>query len=80
MPFSEKTYCFFEDVNDFGYVIRVNENAPGLLRRDMSRGPVGVVGTGDCQAAERRYDISCRMLEVAWSRASPSWGWGGRRG
>jgi DNA repair photolyase len=45
-------------------VIQVKENAPGLLRRALSRVPVDVVGTGDYQPAERRFGLSRRMLEV----------------
>jgi hypothetical protein len=36
----ERKYCPFEDVNDFGYVIQVKDNAPELLRRALSRVPV----------------------------------------
>ncbi len=35
-----------EDLNEFGYVVKVKENAPDLLRRALSRAPVGLVGSG----------------------------------
>jgi DNA repair photolyase len=60
----ERKYCPFEDLSDFGYVIKVKENAPDLLRQALSRVPVGVVGTGDYQPAERKFGLSRRMLEV----------------
>jgi DNA repair photolyase len=67
----ERKYCPFDDVADFGYLIQVKENAPDLLRRALSRVPVGVVGTGDYQAAERKYGLSRRMLEVCLELGFP---------
>jgi DNA repair photolyase len=67
----ERKYCPFDDLNDFGYVIQVKENAPDLLRRALSRAPVDVVGTGDYQAAERRFGLSRRMLEVCLDLGFP---------
>jgi DNA repair photolyase len=43
----ERKYCPFDGLNDFGYVIKVKENAPELLRRALKRLPVDVVCTGD---------------------------------
>jgi len=60
----ERRYCPFEEVDDFGYVFQVKENAPELLRRALSRAPVDIIGTGDYQAAEREFGLSRRMLEV----------------
>ena len=67
----ERKYCPSEDLNDFGYVIQVKENAPDLLRRALERVPVDVVGTGDYQPAERRYGLSRRMLEVCLELGFP---------
>jgi DNA repair photolyase len=67
----ERRYCPFEDVRDFGYVIQVKENAPELLRRALSRSQVDVVGTGDYQAAERKFGLSRRMLEVCLELGFP---------
>jgi len=67
----ERKYCPFEDVNDFGFVIKVKENAPDLLRRALSRVPVGVVGTGDYQPAERKFRLSRHMLEVCLELGFP---------
>ncbi len=41
----ERKSCPFDGLNDFGYVIKVKENAPELLRRVLSRLPVDVVVT-----------------------------------
>jgi DNA repair photolyase len=67
----ERKYCPFDDVNDFGYVIQVKENAPDLLRRALGRAPVDVVGTGDYQPAERKFGLSRRMLDVCLELGFP---------
>lgn len=60
----EKRYCPFEDLGDFGYVVKVKENAPELLRRALGRAPVDMIATGDYQPAEKKFQVSRRMLEV----------------
>ena len=67
----ERKYCPLEDMDDFGYVIQVKESAPELLRRALSRLPVDVVITGDYQAAERRFGLSRRTLEVCLELGLP---------
>lgn len=63
----QKHYCPHDDPADFAYVIQVKEYAPDLLRCALSRLPVDVVCTGDYQAAERKFGLSRKMLEVCWS-------------
>jgi DNA repair photolyase len=60
----EKKYSPYDDPQDFAYVIKVKENAPELVRRALRRTPVDAVFTGDYQPAERRFQISRRILEV----------------
>jgi DNA repair photolyase len=60
----ERKYCPFDDLDDFGCVVQVKENAPDLLRRALSRVPVDIVATGDYQPAERKFGLSRQMLEV----------------
>ena len=67
----EEKYCPFEDLNDFGYVIQVKENAPDLLRRALSRAPVDLIATGDYQPAEKKFGVSRRMLEVCLELGFP---------
>jgi len=52
-------------------VIKVKENAPELLRKALSRLPVDVVITGDYQPAEKKFEISRRMLEVCLDLGFP---------
>ena len=67
----ERKYCPFDDLNDFGYVVKVKENAPELLRRGLARCPVDVIATGDYQAAEKKFEVSRRMLEVCLELGFP---------
>jgi DNA repair photolyase len=67
----EKKYYPYDDVRDFAYRIQPKENAPELLRRALSRAPVGLVGTGDYQPAERKFGLSRRMLEVCLELGFP---------
>jgi len=67
----EKKYYPFEDVHDFAYQIHVKENAPELLRQALSRAPVGLVGTGDYQPAEKKFGLSRQMLEVCLALGFP---------
>jgi DNA repair photolyase len=60
-----------DDPTDFGYVIKVKENAPELLRKALSRLPVDVVCTGDYQAAERKFTLSRQMLNVCYELGFP---------
>ena len=71
----ERKYCPFDDLNDFGHVIRVKENAPELLRRALSRLPVDVIATGDYQAAEQSSRPRAGYSRCAWSWAFPSRSW-----
>ena len=52
-------------------MIKVKENAPELLRRALSRLPVDVFATGDYQAAEKKFEVSRRILEVCLDLGFP---------
>ena len=67
----EQKYCPFEDLDDFGHVVKVKENAPDLLRRALSRALVDVIATGDYQPAERKFGLSRKMLEVCLELGFP---------
>ncbi len=60
----EQKYSPYDDPDDFAHVIKVKENAPDLLRRALQRAPVDLVFTGDYQPAERKFELSRRLLEV----------------
>jgi len=67
----ERKYSPYDDPGDFAHVIRVKENAPELLRRALSRSPVDMVFTGDYQPAERKFELSRRLLEVCFDLGFP---------
>ncbi|RPJ38067.1 MAG: hypothetical protein EHM35_05385, partial [Planctomycetaceae bacterium] len=67
----ERKYCPHDNPDDFAYVIKVKENAPELLRRALSRLPVDVIITGDYQPAEKKLEVSRRMLEVCLELGFP---------
>jgi DNA repair photolyase len=66
-----KKCCPFEDVDDFGHVVKIKDNAPELQRRALGRTPVDVVATGDYQPAEKKFEVSRRMLEVCLELGFP---------
>src|SRR4030066_266950 len=67
----ERKYSPYDDPDDFAHVIRVKENAPELLRRALGRSPVDMVFTGDYQPAERKFELSRRLLEVCFDLGFP---------
>lgn len=67
----EEKYYPYDDPRDFAYRIQVKENAPELLRRALSRVPVDLVMTGDYQPAERKFEVSRRMLQVCYELGFP---------
>jgi DNA repair photolyase len=67
----ERKYCPFDDLDDFGYVLKVKKNAPEVLRRGLACTPVDMVATGDYQAAENALEVSRRMLEVCLELGFP---------
>ncbi len=52
-------------------MIKVKENAPDLLRKALSRLPVDAVITGDYQPAEKKFELSRRMLEACLELGFP---------
>jgi DNA repair photolyase len=60
----EQKYAPYDDIDDFPYIIKVKQNAPALLHKALSKLPRDVVAVGDYQPAERKFEISRRMLEV----------------
>lgn len=67
----ERKYTPYDNPQDFAYVIQPKLNAPQLLRRALERQPIDLVFTGDYQPAERKYQLSRRMLEVCCELGFP---------
>ncbi len=60
----EEKYAPYDDIRDFPYVINVKQNAPDLLRRSLSKVSKDTVMLGDYQPAEKRFQITRKMLQV----------------
>jgi len=58
-------------VDEFSHLIKIKDNAPQLLHKALSRVPVDMVFTGDYQPAERKFELSRRMLEVCLELGYP---------
>lgn len=67
----ERKYASHDDPADFSRLIRIKEDAPEMLRRELTRVPRDVISLGDYQPAERRFQLSRRMLEVALDLSFP---------
>ncbi|MFC1878935.1 radical SAM protein [Chloroflexota bacterium] len=68
---SEQKFSPYDDPDDFAYRIQPKESAPELLRRALSRAPIDVISTGDYQPAERKFELSRKMLEVCYELGFP---------
>jgi len=61
-----------QDLNDpFSQCIKVKENAPELLEKELSKLPKDVIATGDYQPAETNFRLSRKMLEVCLKLGFP---------
>ena len=71
----EQKYSPYDDPDDFAYLIKVKQNAPDLLRKALvaaqRRAQIDPIFTGDYQPAERKFEISRRMLEVCLETGFP---------
>lgn len=60
----EQKYSPYDAPSDFCSLIKIKTNAPELLHRALQKAAVDVIFTGDYQPAERKFEISRKMLEV----------------
>lgn len=67
----ENKFSQFDDLDEFAYKIRVKENAHLLLQRALSRVPVDLISVGDYQPAERKFEITRKMLQVCYDMGFP---------
>jgi len=67
----ESKYCPYPDPDDFSRLIKVKINAPQLLRKELSRVPVDVIGLGDYQPAEFRHRLSRQLLQACLDLGFP---------
>lgn len=67
----ERKYSPYDDPHDFSYRIKAKINTAELLRKELQRVPVDLVFTGDYQPAERKFQLSRKMLEVCYELGFP---------
>ncbi len=66
----ESKYCPYPDPEDFSRLIKVKINAPELLRKELSKVPVDVVGLGEDVCL--RAALSPRQLRSASELLEPA--------
>ena len=67
----EQKFSPFDNPDDFAYTIKVKENAPELLRKALIRAKTDMIFTGDYQPAEKKFQLSRKMLEVCLEQGFP---------
>ncbi len=60
----ESKYCPFDKPEDYSKIVKIKENAPELLKKELSRVPKDVVIVGDYQPIEEKAKLSRKMLQV----------------
>jgi len=55
----------------FCSLIKVKENAPELLKKELKKVPVDLIAVGDWQPAEQEFHLSRKMLEVCLELGFP---------
>lgn len=67
----ETKYSRYENPDDFSKIIKIKENAPELLRKELAKVPKDTVIVGDYQPIEKETLLSRRMLEVCLDLGFP---------
>ncbi|PVX26639.1 MAG: hypothetical protein CW691_00785, partial [Candidatus Bathyarchaeum sp.] len=67
----ETKYSRYENPEDFSKIIKIKENAPELLRKELGKVPKDTVIVGDYQPIEKQTKLSRRMLEVCLDLGFP---------
>jgi DNA repair photolyase len=60
----ESKYSPYSNPDDYSRIIKIKENAPELLRKELSRVPRDIVIVGDYQPIEEKTELSRKMLQV----------------
>jgi DNA repair photolyase len=67
----EKKYSRNGNPDDFSKIIKIKQNAPDLLRKELTKVPKGIVIVGDYQPVEEKTQISRKMLQVCLDLGFP---------
>jgi DNA repair photolyase len=67
----QNKYSPYDNIDDFSHVIKVKENAAELLRKALAKAPREMIAVGDYQPAERKFQLSRKMLEICLELGFP---------
>jgi DNA repair photolyase len=67
----EKKYSRHDNPDDFSKIIKIKENAPELLRKELGKVPKDIVIVGDYQPIEEKTKLSRKMLKVCLDLGFP---------
>jgi DNA repair photolyase len=67
----EKKYSRHDKPDDYSKIIKIKENAPELLRKELPKVPKDIVIVGDYQPIEEQTKLSRKMLQVCLDHEFP---------
>lgn len=67
----DKHYCPYDNIEDFDKLIKIKENAPELLKKELKNKPKELISVGEWQPVEAKYKLSRKMLEVCLDLGFP---------
>ena len=67
----ESKYSRYSKPEDYSKIIKIKENAPELLRKELSKVPKDIVIVGDYQPIEEKTGLSRKMLQVCLEHEFP---------
>jgi len=67
----ETKYSRYSNPTDFSNIIKIKENAPELLRKELSKVPKDTIIVGDYQPIEEKTELSRKMLQVCLDHQFP---------
>ncbi|MGD9130985.1 MAG: radical SAM protein [Candidatus Bathyarchaeota archaeon] len=67
----ESKYSPYSNPDDYSKIIKIKENAPELLRKELSKVPKDIVIVGDYQPIEEKTELSRKMLQVCLDNKFP---------
>jgi DNA repair photolyase len=67
----ERKYSPFDKPDDYSKIIKIKENSPELLRKELSKVPKDIVIVGDYQPIEEKTELSRKMLQVCLDHEFP---------
>lgn len=67
----DKHYCPYDNIDDFDKLIKIKENAPELLKKELKDKPKELISVGEWQPVEAKYHLSRKMLATCYDLGFP---------